>query len=128
MQKGFYFVRPVKHLMRNEIVIFYPPKKAKQLLIKNNWSPKSGLLIKHVMAIPDDTVCYQRNSLWINHKNIAPIYHFYAKGKRLPQYHFCGRLPKDEYLLISTKVKKSFDSRYFGPINKRMILGRATRL
>lgn len=125
MPKGFYFIRPAHHLYRGEVVVFKPPTRMQRLLLKHHWAPESGVLMKHVMAVPGDQVCYRSKSLWINNQRTAPIYHFYAPGKRLPQYHFCEKLKPDQYLLISTKVKESFDSRYFGPINRKKIIGEA---
>lgn len=128
MPRGFYFISPTHHLYRGEIVVFKPPTRMQRLLHKHHWAPDSGLLMKHVMAVSGDQVCYRSKALWINNQRIAPIYHFYAPGKRLPQYHFCGKLKPDQYLLISTKVKKSFDSRYFGPIGRQKIIGKAIKL
>ncbi len=126
MPKGFYFIKPApSELKQNMKVVFSPPTRVQRMLLKHHWVPQSGLLMKYVMARPGDHVCYYSNSLWVNGRRLVPIYHFYAPGKSLPSYHFCGTLSADNYLLISHQDDHSFDSRYFGPINRKAIIGEA---
>lgn len=128
MPQGWYFVIPAKNLQRNDIVVFLPPKNTRDFLSQKHWGPKSNLLLKHVMGMPGDLVCNRNHYLWINQRKIAPILAFYAKHKRLPQNNFCGKLVNDEYLLLSTKITRSFDGRYFGPVKRTSISGKAVPL
>jgi len=123
MPKGFYLVRPVHHLTRGNWVVFYPPNKTKAFLLKEQWLPRSGLMMKIVKGIPGDYVCKKNGWLWTSTQKIAPIYREYAPGKLLPNQPFCGRLRANQYLLMSTHIKRSFDGRYFGPVNKKNIIG-----
>jgi conjugative transfer signal peptidase TraF len=123
MTKGFYFIKPVKIIKRSDIVLFKPPKKTLSFLLRHHWLPHDGLMLKYVFAVPGDYVCQKENAIWINHKKIAPVYRYYAAKKSLPNNHFCGKLKANQYLLMSTKAKRSFDGRYFGPINRNRIIG-----
>jgi len=128
MPKGFYFIKPGKYFRRKDIVLFKPPKKFLHFLLQKKWLPKNGLMLKYVVGIPGDYVCQNKKWIYINNHKFAPIYQEYKPGKKLPNNHFCGKLKKHQYLLMSTKVKDSFDGRYFGPVNDDRIIGRAKYL
>jgi conjugative transfer signal peptidase TraF len=127
MPKGFYLVKPGL-IRRNDIVVFSPPKPTLEFLRQERWIPKDGLLMKYVVGMPGDYVCQKEGSIWLNQRIVGPVYKFYAPGKILPNAKFCGRLLENEYLLVSTKISRSFDGRYFGPINYAQIKGRAYRI
>jgi conjugative transfer signal peptidase TraF len=128
MPKGWYFISPPKTLTRKDIVLFYPPEITRQFLQEHKWGPSSGLLLKYVKGIPGDEVCIRKQAIWINKVKIAPIYAYYAPGKLLPHSNFCGILAANQYLLMSTYIARSFDGRYFGPVQRAQIIGKAKRL
>lgn len=125
MPRGFYLVTPQKKFTHHEVVEFRPPLHILNLIQENHWLPPNGSMIKYVFAVPSDHVCIHHQTLWVNHKKIAPIYKFYAPNKLLPQTKICGRLQEGQYLLLSTENERSFDGRYFGPVSQQKILGRA---
>ena len=43
----------------------------------------------------------------------------------LPRWQGCRRLGADELFLIATDSAASFDSRYFGPVTRDRVIGRA---
>ena len=61
-------------------------------------------MMKQVYGVPGDLVCIRRHVVWINGKKIAPIVPDYAPGKSLPKLHYCQRLPKDQYFMMSTHL------------------------
>lgn len=123
MPKGFYFVEPVKQIHRLDRVLFYPPEKFLKFAKYHHWIPHGGLLMKYVMAMPGDMVCKKNGFFWIRHRKIGKVYRYYAPQKLLPSRPFCGILKNNQYLLVSTKNPHSFDSRYFGPIDRQSIIG-----
>ncbi|MBU0455777.1 MAG: signal peptidase I [Pseudomonadota bacterium] len=125
MKQGWYFVTPPKHFMRGAIVVFTPPTKTLHFLYQHHWVPNSGLLMKRIVAAPGDRVCVKQGRVWINHRKFASVYRYYAPHRALPQNDFCGILPTNYYFLMSTRVRRSFDSRYFGPISAKAIVGNA---
>jgi conjugative transfer signal peptidase TraF len=126
MPRGFYLVVPTSKIKRYDIVEFMPPAAVHGFIKEHRWVPKSGLIIKYVFAVPGDDVCIRNNAIWINGQKIGAVYRFYAFGKLLPQTKICGKLGEDQYLLLSTRKKRSFDGRYFGAVSSRSILGKAT--
>ncbi|EKE01521.1 MAG: conjugal transfer protein precursor [uncultured bacterium] len=125
MPQGFYLVVPTKKIERYDVVEFIPPKPVLNFLKERKWVPQSGLIIKYVFAVPGDDVCVRDEAVWVNGKRVGDVYRFYAPEKILPRTKICGKLNADQYLLLSTKRRRSFDGRYFGAISSSDILGRA---
>lgn len=128
MPKGFYLIEPAKTIKKGDIVIFRPPKSTLNFLLKHKWIPNSGLLMKHIVAVFGDKVVEQKGTIWINNQKTGPVYKYYAPGKILPNSNFQGVLQPHQYLLMSTRIKRSFDGRYFGPVSGKDIVGKAIPL
>lgn len=125
MPKGIYFTFPVKQINRNDIVLFYPPNDAKKIINAKHWAPMSGILIKHVIGVPNDFVCNKNHVITVNNKIFGKIYDYYLPGKKMPRVDFCAKLKDKQYLLLSTFINRSYDSRYFGPIDQSQIFAKA---
>lgn len=126
MPKGFYWITLVHGaLHRNEIVVFQPPKQFKEFLTAHHWLPDDGIMMKHVIGMPGDWVCKRDDYIWLNHHVLAPIFSHAPKGERLPELPFCQTLLHNQYLLMSLRVPNSFDGRYFGPVVRQRVIGRA---
>ena len=128
MEKGWYLTLPLNKIKRGEIVIFQPRNTIYNYMIRHGWLRARMSMMKHVLAMPGDKVCTLNHQLRINGHWIGKIYIYYTKHFLLPQWHFCGRLLADEYLLVSTFSKHSFDSRYFGPIRRKQIYSKGIKL
>lgn len=126
MPEGFYWITPIHgRLHRNEVIVFRPPSQFEKFLTKKHWLPDNGLMMKHVVAVPGDWVCKYDDYVWLNGKAIAPVFSHAPKGEALPSLAFCGTLLHNRYLLMSLRVPNSFDGRYFGPVSRQRIIGRA---
>lgn len=128
MPSGFYVIVPPQQINRYDIVQFRPPETTVKFLQEHHWGSPNGLLLKYVYGMPRDFVCNKDGELWINAKKVAPIYVYYAPGQKLPLKNFCAKLGDDEYLLLSKRVARSFDGRYFGPVKRGSIRGLGVRL
>jgi conjugative transfer signal peptidase TraF len=80
-------------------------------------------LLKAVAAGPGDLVCTLNGQLEIDGKARAPIAQVDRQGIALPHWSACRRLTADELFVFSDRVPNSFDSRYFGPVHRRAVLG-----
>ncbi len=80
-------------------------------------------LLKTVAAGPGDLVCTLNSQLEIDGKARAPIAQVDRQGIALPHWSACRRLTADELFVFSDRVPNSFDSRYFGPVPQRAVLG-----
>ncbi len=85
-------------------------------------------VLKAVAAGPGDWVCADGRSLAINGVVRAPIADRDEEGRALPHWGGCRTLRPGELFVFSARVPNSFDSRYFGPIPTRAVLGVYTRL
>lgn len=117
MPEGWYVTYPIRFpLKRYQIVLFTPPPWALHYMDRHHWFRANMLMMKQVYGLPGDHVCIRHHAVWINGKRVATIVQNYAPGKSLPKLHYCQRLPKDHYFMMSTHIVRSFDSRYIGPI------------
>lgn len=84
--------------------------------------------MKYAMGIPHDYACNSNDKIIINHKIIGGIKKYYSPKKILPKRIYCARLKDDQYLLLNTAIPRSFDGRYFGPIDQENIIGKTKLL
>jgi signal peptidase I len=122
VNKLSYKLHPVH---RGDIIVFKTPKGPDGKPI----DPTIKDLIKRVIALPGETVSAQGGKVYIDGRPLDESY--------LPKGVFtdCSRfnavcfpkdpLPADEYWVMGDNRQGSRDSRYFGPITKSEIVGRA---
>lgn len=85
-------------------------------------------IIKLVMGVPGDSIRIQGTELWINDKHVDRLW--LAKslpGKTVGDYDVEMVLGERQFFVMGT-TKESFDSRYWGPINREAIIGTALPL
>lgn len=125
MPKGWYWVTPPHFpLKRHAIVVFKPPRPAKQFLIKQGWLPQQGYMMKYVIGVPGDHACNQHGVIKLNNKLLGPVKQFSPqKHIRLWSRSFCGVIRPHHYLLMHPHKKHSYDGRYFGPVAQKHIVG-----
>lgn len=80
-------------------------------------------LLKAVAAGPGDMVCERDQELWINDAPRGAIAERDEAGRPLPHWAGCRRLGPSEFFALADRVPNSFDSRYFGPISGRSVIG-----
>ncbi|HWH69400.1 MAG TPA: signal peptidase I [Candidatus Sulfotelmatobacter sp.] len=128
---------------RGDIVVFYSPHDGTRL-------------VKRVVGLPGDTLELRQNGLILNgqpveYKPIAEellrdvaapdrASHVFAAEQLPGQTHAVAafpavaarrdvapfRMPEGQYFMMGDNRDDSFDSRYFGPVERQRILGRAT--
>jgi type IV secretory pathway protease TraF len=80
-------------------------------------------LLKAVAAGAGDEVCTLTGRLRINGRDRAPIASHDGLGVALPHWSGCRRLAANELFVFSDRVPNSFDSRYFGPLDRAAVVG-----
>ncbi len=128
MPEGLYLYRPVGRLYRDETVLFMPPTWVEKYLVRHGWLHPQMLMMKQVMALPGDQFCIRDHAVYLNGYKVAPVLTHYAPGKALPHLHYCQIVPPNQYVLMSTHIRLSFDGRYFGPISRQYIIEQAQPL
>ena len=128
MPEGWYTYYPAHNLKRGDIVLFQPPKSLDNFIAKRGWKKAHEPIMKRVFAMAPDKVCVTGHSLNITHKPKINIKQFDSRGFALPKLQICRALTHNEYMLMSNFNAKSFDSRYFGPINRVNIVAKAKKI
>ena len=94
---------------RNDVIVFDKPDENRKL-------------IKRVVAIPGDSVQIVDGALYVNNKRVNdPFSGMQKAGCAASEI----MLDQDEYFVLGDNRGDSHDSRDFGPIKKRQIIGKA---
>lgn len=121
MPKGWYLRLPIVQLRRGDWVFLSPPTFAQAYLQKNQWLPDSGILLKSLQGMPGDWVCQKHQQLFINKTLVATLQTLDSHQQAIAQRSFCRRLNNHEYLVLGMSDPRSYDGRYFGPIDRSQI-------
>jgi conjugative transfer signal peptidase TraF len=125
---GWYGVtRPAQVKAADYVLARFPPEAAK-LANDRQYLPSSVPLLKRVGAVGGQQVCFFRNSILIDGRAVAVTLSRDRLGRELVPWRHCRALESDELFLLSTTNPASFDSRYFGPIRWRDVIGEAIPL
>lgn len=125
---GLYVLRPVGQLRTLELVAVRPPKPIASYLADGGFLPKGVLLLKHVMALPGQTVCRAGDAVAVDHVDLGAAQTRDHLGRPLPRWSGCRTLQAGEVFLMNPSVPDSLDGRYFGPLSASSIVARAVPL
>jgi len=122
---GLYAVSPPREIAAGDLVIAWPPARAARLAAQRHYLPLGVPLVKRVAAIPGERICAAGASLQAPRDVAVTRLRHDRKGRALPWWRGCGRLGTGQYLLLMATVRDSFDGRYFGPVSRERIIGKA---
>lgn len=117
-------INRLSKIQRNDLIMFTSPKN------------KNDHLIKRVVGMPGDTVRFDHYQLYIDNVKIDEPY--LTKINKTPRKNDStksytdfnitkdNKIPKNKYLVLGDNRRFSNDSRYFGLIEDKDILGKAT--
>ena len=123
---GLYAVHPVGPLHVGQLLIISPPAPLARFLAARRYLPMGVPLIKHVAALPGQTVCRLGRKITIDGMAQAEALDRDTRGRPLPVWQGCQKLTPHEIFLLNIGVPDSLDGRYFGPLLDTAIIGRAT--
>ncbi len=99
---------------RGEIIVFEP----------NGYTPDEDRLIKRLIGLPGETIEFRHQSVYINGKELSePYVNEPCEKANCPDKHWS--LGADEYFFMGDNRNHSRDSRAFGAIKRKQIVGRA---
>ena len=124
---GWYLVVPPHRLRVGMLVVAHIPLWAARLAAKRDYLPITIPVIKRIAAGDGESVCERSRSLTIDGRVVARALSADSAGRRLPAWQGCETLDRGEFLLLGD-TWDSYDSRYFGPIQARAVVGRAIPL
>jgi conjugative transfer signal peptidase TraF len=125
---GLYELRPVGELNDLDIVVVRPPEPIASFLARGGYLPKGVPLLKHVLALPGQTVCRSGDDISVDRIDVGVAHDRDHLGRPLPRWSGCHRLRPGAVFLMNPTVPDSLDSRYFGPLPATSIVARAVPL
>ena len=123
---GFYWIdqRPI---LRGDYVYVRVPERVRDLVIERGYLPPDVPLLKRVIGLYGDRICRQFGEISVNGLVVATAKLRDGQGREMPVWHSCHILTERAVFLLQDH-SQSFDGRYFGPVDRRLIIGRATKL
>ncbi|MGV7120438.1 S26 family signal peptidase [Sphingopyxis sp. 550A] len=125
---GLYAVSHTMGPHRGDMVIARVPLAVRELAASRRYIPANVPLVKHVGAVPGDTVCAFGNVITIERVPAAVRYDFDWRGRTMPRWFGCRLLRQGDVFLLSPAAPGSFDGRYFGVTSSADVVGIARPL
>jgi conjugative transfer signal peptidase TraF len=124
---GLWRITPGASVFVGDSVLVEPPPAARRLAAQRHYLPANVPMIKTIAAVSGDTVCARETAIAIDDRLVAVRHLADRQGRKLPWWRGCLRLSDGQVMLLN-HAPDSFDSRYFGPVGKGAIIGKATPL
>lgn len=124
---GFYWLTPSR-FERGDLVAVHPPSALARWMALRGYLPTNVPLLKIMVAVDGQEVCGRGRWVFVDGEVVAERRAHDRWGRALPAFAGCRRLSSGEVFLVNRQAPNSLDSRYFGPVPKRGVLGRARPL
>ncbi|SLK08786.1 S26 family signal peptidase [Novosphingobium mathurense] len=124
---GLYGVDAGAAVALGDIVIARAPEPFRSFAARRHYLPANVPLVKRVVAVAGDSVCAPGRIVRVNGRSAAARRSFDGQGRALPWWRGCRTL-RDGELFLLMDHPDSFDGRYFGPVARGAVIGRARPL
>jgi len=124
LPRGIYQLRPLSRADHDMIVVFPVPESVRDIVYGRGWLMKGALLMKPIAALPGESVSVTDEGLYIDKRLFGPVFVSDRQGMPLPQIRFSS-LIRENQVFVASPSKRSFDSRYFGPVHVKNIVAQA---
>ncbi|KRQ17152.1 S26 family signal peptidase [Bradyrhizobium manausense] len=125
---GLYRLHPIGELHALDLVAVRLPSPIASVLADGGFLPKGVPLLKHVMALPGQTVCRSGDIITVDGVEIGAARDRDHLGRPLPRWSGCTTLQPGQVFLMNPTVPDSLDGRYFGSLPISSIVARAVPL
>ena len=125
---GLYRIEPGARPRIGELVAVRPSSALTRFMAERRYVEANALLLKPLAAKGGAIVCRVGMRVTINGQYVATALPRDRVRRPLPRWSGCLRLRPNQLFLIAPATAASFDSRYFGPVDRRRIVGRALPL
>jgi len=123
---GLYRLQSIDHLGPRDLVAVAAPDPIAAFIAERDYLPPDIPLLKHVAGLPGQIVCRLGRSITVDRVALGEAQHTDSRGRTMPVWQGCRRITSDQVFLMNPDVETSLDGRYFGPIPRSAVLGRAT--
>ncbi len=121
---GYYRVMAPLPLKVGDLVLLHTPASVRQLADQRRYLPKTVPMIKHIAAMGGDTVCAQEARILINGRPSVKRLRKDSLGRVMPWWNGCHILSIGEVFVLNPDAPQSFDSRYFGVVSTKLVIGK----
>jgi conjugative transfer signal peptidase TraF len=122
---GLYAVQQVDSLEVADLVAVAAPPLIAEFMANRGYLPMGVPMMKRVLVLPGQTVCRHGFDIIAYGATIGQAREFDKGGHKMPVWQGCRRIGADELFLMNFDVTDSVDGRYFGPLPRRFVIGRA---
>jgi conjugative transfer signal peptidase TraF len=123
--RGLYGLHPSNTRYVGELVAVVPPEPLATFLADGSYLPRGVPMLKHVLALPGQTVCRQTLSILVDGMAVGDARERDGRGRPLPNWQGCRVIAPGELFLMNWQSADSLDGRYFGPIPSSAVIARA---
>jgi len=121
---GWYKVETRNGYELGDMVAVQLPDWAEELAVKRGYLAPDTPVIKTIVGGPGDEYCVHESRLEVGNDQSFYIHHADSQMREMPVLPVgCRRLDVGKYLIASVSYDRSFDSRYFGPVDVSGIIG-----
>jgi conjugative transfer signal peptidase TraF len=107
---------------KGDLLAIAPAGFAAETLLRRSGLPEGRVLLKPLAAQTPDIVCRSGETVSINGRAVAVALAQTSAGLALPRWSGCLSLRPDQIFVLSSHPR-SLDSRYFGPVPRRTVIG-----
>ena len=125
---GLYAVHRVDSLRVNELLVVMPPEPLATFLDERHYLPKGVPLLKHVLALPGQTVCRSDRTITVDGVAMGDALDRDHLSRPLPIWRGCRVVGGGDVFLMNRQSGDSLDGRYSGPLPTTTIVGQADPL
>ncbi|HZF42986.1 MAG TPA: S26 family signal peptidase [Sphingomonadaceae bacterium] len=125
---GLYAVRDDDRLRPGALAAVMPPEPLASWLVDGGYLGRGAPLLKRVEALPGQRVCRMGARVTVDGELRALAREADRFGRPLPYWSGCSVIADGQLFLLNADHPGSLDGRYFGPLPRTSVLGRAVPL
>jgi conjugative transfer signal peptidase TraF len=125
---GLYLIRAASELHAGQRVAIDPSPALRRYLAARGYLPAGVPLLKEIAGVRGDIVCRDGADITLNGELVAAARAIDRRGRPLPVWRGCRTIAEDQVFVMNRHAPGSFDGRYFGPVSRHRIIGRAKPL
>jgi conjugative transfer signal peptidase TraF len=125
---GLYGIEPAAIPRVGDLVAVRPSPALTRFMAERRYVEAGAVLVKPVAALAGTTFCRTNMRVTLDGRAVATVLPRDRFGRPLPRWSGCRRVARNQLVLIAPTLRASFDSRYFGPVDRAQVIGRAIPL
>jgi conjugative transfer signal peptidase TraF len=107
-----------------EIAVIKPAEWVQIYASSRGYLPKDVWLLKPIHAVNPSIICRFSRYVFVDGKHVAKAKFIDKMGRVLPVWKGCKALTQTQYFVLGHH-RDSFDSRYFGSVDRSQVVGTA---